>query len=356
MTTACEQARHPAPASLPTVDRRRKAVLLAWTLPALVLLVTALVAVEIFARWIYGRPSMHFGVEMWKYARTVKVRAENPEMSHRHRPNAQAFLMGVDVKINSLGLRDHEIAMTKPPGTCRVVVLGDSTTFGWGVPFEHTYSKLLEKTLNAKPPGARWQRFEVINTGIGNYNTAQEVAAFKERWLALSPDVVLLSWYINDAEPTPKPADNWLAYHSYGYVWLTTNLDALWRNIGANKSYRDYYRGLYGDDRPGWKRAQAAFAELGTLCQSRQLPWHILLIPELHSLAGNYEFKAIHDQLRQVGARHGVPVLDLIEAFPAAGDPKIYWASPDDAHPNGKANELMAAKLDAVIRAERWLE
>jgi lysophospholipase L1-like esterase len=337
-------------------NRRRRLLLLVRILPTVLLLALALLAVEIFARWKYGRPSMHFGLEMWKYAKTLKVRAENAEMSHRHRPNSEAFLMGVDVKINSLGLRDREITVKKPPDTCRVVVLGDSTTLGWGVPYDQLYCKIVEKELNAHPPSPRWRHYEVVNTGIGNYNTAQELASFKERWLALNPDLVWIGWYINDAEPTPKPSNNWLAYHSYGYIWLTSNFDAFERNLGVNQTYREYYRGLYADNQPGWKKCQDSFAELAAICRDHKLPLHILLIPELHTLSGNYEFKDIDDKIRAVGAKLGVSVLDLIEAFPADGDPLQYWASPEDDHPNGKANELMAAKIIATLRADEWFK
>jgi lysophospholipase L1-like esterase len=337
-------------------DRRRRLLLLIRIVPGLFLLVIALAGTELFARRIYGKPSMHFGLEMWKYAKTLKLRAEDPEMSHRHRPNAEAFLMGVDVKINSLGLRDHEISVQKPAGTYRIVVLGDSTTFGWGVPFEQTYPKLIEKSLNARPPAGGWTNYEVINTGIGNYNTAQELASLKDRWLVLKPDMVLIGWYINDAEPTPRPSYNWLAYHSYGYIWITSNFDALRRNLGAGQNYKQYYEGLYDDKQPGWPKCQAAFAELARLCKDRNTPLHVLLIPELHTLSGNYEFTHIDDLIRQIGIKNGVSVLDLIEAFPADGDPKQYWASPEDDHPNGKANELMAAKIEDVLRRDQWIK
>ena len=264
--------------------------------------------------------------------------------------------MGVDVKINSLGLRNREISPKKPPGTYRIVVLGDSTTLGWGAPFAELYPQLLEKALNANPSSTNWSNYEVINTGIGNYNTCQEVASFKERWLALEPDMVLIGWYINDAEPTPSPSKNWLAYHSYGFAWLASNFDSALRNVGANKDYRHYYNGLYENGQPGWIKSQAAFAELARLCAERHLPCHILLIPELHTLSGNYEFKPVHELIRQVGARNGLDVLDLIEAFPATGEPKDYWVTPEDAHPNGKANQLMTAKIDATLRANQWIK
>jgi hypothetical protein len=113
--------------------RRRRLLLLVKILPPVVLALICLAGIEIFARIVYARPSMHFGLEMWKYAKQLKIRAENKQMSHRHRPNSEAFLMGVDVKINSLGLRDYEVTLQKPPDAYRIVVLGDSTTLGWGV-------------------------------------------------------------------------------------------------------------------------------------------------------------------------------------------------------------------------------
>jgi lysophospholipase L1-like esterase len=337
-------------------DRQRRLRLLAKVIPVVMTVLFGLLALEIYARWLYSHPTMHFGLEMWKYARDLKLRAENAELSHRHRPNAHAFLMGVDVRINALGMRDREITKAKPPGTYRILVLGDSTTLGWGVPSDQLYPKILEQRLNANPPSQQWTNYEVLNTGIGNYNTSQEVASFKERWLELNPDMVWIAWYINDAEPTPKPSNNWFAYHSYGYNWVASNFDSALRNVGANKDYRAYYNGLYEANQPGWQRSQAAFAELSQLCRTRHLPLFILLIPELHTLSGNYEFKPIHDMIRQVGATNQTEVVDLIDAFPASGDPPTFWVSPEDAHPNGKANELMAAKIEAALRKESWVK
>src|SRR6185503_4068424 len=123
----------------------------------------------------------------------------------------------------------------------------------------------------------------------------QEVASLKQRWLALEPDMIFIAWFINDAEPTPKPSRNWFAYNSYGYTWIAANLDSMMRNVGANKGYKSYYGDLYLPEQPGWKKCQAAFADLATLCRERKIPLHLLLIPELHSLSGNYEFKQVND-------------------------------------------------------------
>ena len=81
---------------------------------------------------------------MWRYASKMKI-AVDDRRSHKHIPQASCVLMGVDVNINSKSLRDYEYAYTKPKDVYRILVLGDSFTFGWGVPFENTFSKVLEK-------------------------------------------------------------------------------------------------------------------------------------------------------------------------------------------------------------------
>jgi hypothetical protein len=50
---------------------------------------------------------------------------------------------------NSFGLRDVEFSLAKPEGTLRIVCLGDSVTYGAGVPFDETYEQQLERALKA---------------------------------------------------------------------------------------------------------------------------------------------------------------------------------------------------------------
>ena len=135
--------------------------------------------------------SKDFSMEMWKYAVAMKRAVPDPKLSFAHEPNTHAFLMGQDVKINSQGLRDNEYSLAKPPGVYRILMLGDSTTFGWGVPMNETTAKILERELNAvHVPG--YERFEVINAGVGNYDTVQEVTYYQTRGRDFHPDLVVL--------------------------------------------------------------------------------------------------------------------------------------------------------------------
>ncbi len=310
---------------------------------------------ELGARFLLGRPTMELGVEMWKYAKDVKLRHSNPEIGHRHRPNAHDFLMGVDVRTNSFGLRDPERTLEKPANTTRIMMLGDSIVFGWGCPQDQTMAARLERSLNENPvtPG---RKYEVINTGVGNSNTAMEETWFREEGCRFKPDCVLVGWFINDAEPTPIPSRNWLAYHSYAFVWLDSALDAMLRKSSARQNYQAYYRGLFRDEQPGYPKMKRSLAELSDFCREQKIPVHILLIPELHTLGANNEFKDVYAKVAADCAAVNLPVLDLTDAFPTDGKPESYWASPTDDHPNGLGHEMMAVKIDKVLRAEHWVQ
>lgn len=309
----------------------------------LALLVVALViggaALEALTRVVFDRNGMHFGLEMWKYAKQVKQRSSVAAMSHEHAPHREAVLMGVPVRTNSMGLRDREFSPEKPPGVHRILVLGDSMTFGWGARQEDTYPKVLERLLNGDG-----HRYEVINAGVGNYNSAQEVAYFRERGLLLQPDEVILGFYINDAEPTPTPTEGWVAQHSYAYVVASSLWDALARRAGFRPSLTAYYDNLYSENSPGWQACRAALTELAGLSRQAGVTLAIALIPELHAPNDQYPFRRAHELVAEVARREQVPVIDLLPAFHGV-EPRSLWVSPGDAHPNERAHAIIGRAL-----------
>jgi lysophospholipase L1-like esterase len=100
--------------------------------------------------------------------------------------------------ITSLGTRGAEPARPKPPGTFRILCLGDSGTFGWSVEDDQTYPAALEKRLNSwdqKPAGIR---YEVINAGVNGYTTYQSIETYKQLDELLKPDLITISTGRND--------------------------------------------------------------------------------------------------------------------------------------------------------------
>lgn len=130
-------------------------------------------------------------------------------IGHEHRP-------GVDLTVplaehaggsfrfqtNNRGLRRYgDTPEDKPPGTFRVLVLGDSQTDGY-VDNAESFSTRLERELDA--PG---RPVEVLNAGVAGYSPAQEYLWYDVRGAELTPDLVLVTFYPgNDALDLLDPA------------------------------------------------------------------------------------------------------------------------------------------------------
>ena len=113
----------------------------------------------------------------------------------------------IKIEINSLGWRDREIPIQKQEGTFRIVVVGDSITFGWGVELEETYVKQLEAILRLKTPD---KNYEIINMGIEGIGLYDALQILKRYGLKFRPDLVLLGFYLNDAKSiSPSPQRQW---------------------------------------------------------------------------------------------------------------------------------------------------
>ncbi|MDT5267946.1 MAG: hypothetical protein QOH49_132 [Acidobacteriota bacterium] len=101
------------------------------------------------------------------------------------------------VSINSDGLRDREHTRSKPAGTLRIAVVGDSYAEAFQVEREQAFWSVLEQKLRDCPALAG-REVEVINFGVSGYGTAQELLTLREKVWSYSPDVVLLAVTTNN--------------------------------------------------------------------------------------------------------------------------------------------------------------
>jgi lysophospholipase L1-like esterase len=105
------------------------------------------------------------------------------------------------VHTNERGFRTAPFADRPAPGTTRVAVLGDSSTFGWGVEAFEAYPARLQGELAARwgiPP----ERIEVLNLGVPGYSSFQGRVLLERVALPLAPDVVVWSYLSNDGAVT----------------------------------------------------------------------------------------------------------------------------------------------------------
>lgn len=113
-----------------------------------------------------------------------------PETTWRHATSD----FDVRVATNSLGLRGPEVVLPKPPGRYRVLALGDSFTFGWGVELEDAWHSRAARELEA--PDER--SVEVVAAGVPGWSPLQQFVFLEQRGLDLQPDLVLWQLCSND--------------------------------------------------------------------------------------------------------------------------------------------------------------
>jgi lysophospholipase L1-like esterase len=105
------------------------------------------------------------------------------------------------VATNSRGFRTPEFADVPAPGTVRIAVLGDSSTFGWGIASTDAYPALLGPAL-AERLGIDPSRVEILNLGVPGYSSFQGRVLLERIALGFQPDAVVWSYLSNDGAVT----------------------------------------------------------------------------------------------------------------------------------------------------------
>ena len=284
-----------------------------------------------------------YELEMWKYAREVKVRDARPDLGHRHRPDGAARRMGVDVRTNAFGFRGPSIDEAAAPGVARIAFVGDSTTLGWGVAEADTFAGQVVDTLVRQG-----RKVDGYNLGVGNYNTAQELALFDEVGARLRPDIIVLSYFINDAEPMPTyPVENLLNMNSATWIVFSYRLDSILRQFGELPDWKKYYRDLYKADAPGWQKTQDALKRFAGIARQLGSTLIVFNIPELRELKP-YPFDDVTAKVRAVVEGEGITFVDLLPTVENL-DPASLWVTVPDPHPNDVANKAFARRMTSEI-------
>jgi hypothetical protein len=120
------------------------------------------------------------------------------ELPVNGRLNGEEFTWGHRVENNKLGFREREIELAKPAHTYRVIVLGDSLTWGVGLAPESRYTAVTEMLLNNTADNIT---FEVLNFGIIGAPTVLERDTLREVKDVVKPDLIVVGFCLNDPQP-----------------------------------------------------------------------------------------------------------------------------------------------------------
>jgi len=148
---------------------------------------------------------------------------------------------GSFVVINQDGLRDRDHSRTKPSGTLRIAVLGDSYAEAIEVPVEQTFWSLLGGDLDRSGAG-HGRQVEVLNFGVRGYGTVQELLTLRCCVWDYFPDLVLLAFYSgNDVSDNSPTLDRSPTRYARPYLQPTS---AGW---GIDRSFRRAWRYRAGE-------------------------------------------------------------------------------------------------------------
>ncbi|MDP8255628.1 MAG: hypothetical protein P9M14_07765 [Candidatus Alcyoniella australis] len=149
------------------------------------------------------------------------------DVRYRLRPGAPNPCPGQEDRINYQGTRGPEFKQDKPTGVQRILCLGDSTTFGWGLSADQTYPAQLQRMIDQIKPGA----FEVINGGIPGTNNYQQILFFEELAHRWTPDVVI--WRVG-----PNGRDDIIRYRRLRRSILGRGVLTLRDGLSHSRLYR----------------------------------------------------------------------------------------------------------------------
>ncbi|MEW6203220.1 MAG: GDSL-type esterase/lipase family protein [bacterium] len=161
--------------------------------------------------------------------RITDVLTQDAVLFWRNRPNMDTRFEGTRIITDSMGLRVGKRAgneaNSKRAGVLRIICLGASPTFGWGVKYEEAYSQQLERLLRG-----RGIRAEVINAGMIGYTSHQGKLLLEREIAGLEPDLVTVNYVVNDIDKyrfyrTNGKPDITLGPQNANIVWMRNIID-----------------------------------------------------------------------------------------------------------------------------------
>ncbi len=328
-----------------------------------------------------------------------------PGVLYEPRPGASKVIVrehsgDVLYSINELGYRGRPCAIPKPKGTFRVLVLGDSVTFGVDLSAEERYTEKLESMLNGNRPHESAVSFEVVNISAGGWNTFNQRSWLEHRGPDFDPDMVILQFHVNDVDdpmahlggnafvllrdipeeyfPDPRTSERadiiFLRKPDEIPAWDVLN----WYLYGRSASWTAVYNAFFHRDekdpvREGriqfawcldwlsrtdsvqWAWTERQLTAVSRICESRGIPLLVILPPMAYQVnnlepSGNAAFRNIGEFCSKNGIRY-LNLLPIITQK-SGNNPVLYYLEGDASHFNAMGHTLIAESVFDLIADE----
>src|SRR5580704_3257817 len=290
------------------------------------------------------------------------ISSEVPGLVYQLAPNHSGD--GIETDSNGFRLRPVGLA----PARHNVLIVGDSISFGTGVPYAKSYAPALESRLNQ----GLGQSVAVWNAAVPGYNTSQEAAMLLRAAPLVRPDLVVVQFCMNDYLDPPvltaggnldqsySIAENGsafsnpikLLYYSRALVFFKEKFKDLqrarpeWFPVWAHYIHRV-------QKKPGWQRAKDALLRIQDSCNRSGARLLFVIFPVEQQL--RIGDRAAQDDLLQFTRANGIETLDLYDSFRAHWRDGLYidyWEQVkqfDKVHPNERGHALAAEQIAEAI-------
>jgi lysophospholipase L1-like esterase len=323
------------------------------------------------------------------------IYAPGQQLTDRVRPELPSR-----IRVNSLGFRGREIAEAKAPGTLRVMVLGDSYTFGDHVNTEEAWPARLEESLTQRIAGLpvkgapvrgaeirmevtlgeaasaarRPSSVEVINAGVNGFGILDEERLWEKAGERLRPDIVVITFSPNDFPDMARPALMYdqmrsnaglksrfligpllrLAQHTAifnGLQILRARMIVAWARRASHQE-EGSAREREDEWTAGWR---GAFMRLAAEIKGQGRRVLLVIYPSYPHVVGAEPLRAGAD-LPGWAQEAGVESLDLLPALQkAAQDGERLYLVPLDSHPAPAGHRVAAEAVAEKLESLGWL-
>lgn len=321
-------------------------------------------SIGIFVSLFLGEMSLRL-FYLNRYTTKDLVLSKNNKLVYENKPSINfKNKYGIKVSYNSLGFIGNEIK-SKQYGVFRILAIGDSITDATYLPQEERYVNRLGEILKKKAN----KGIEVINGGVGGYNTWQELELVKDKLLQVEPDLIMVGICLNDYIDTkPRLKDtafnmvvenyrdgsrarylDFLYQRSDLYKFLYDSLSTLRRMRYNDAGYRHYLEEYRFDiNQADFKKWEIPFKEMITLAQRNNIKILFVLFPLDNQIVRGE--KESCGSLSRFFKTEGAYYLDLIKDFNlAAADGKVLFVKHDIIHPTSLGHYITAEAIANYI-------
>ena len=295
-------------------------------------------------------------IEKLKYALHSFKKSENPILDKEHVTNQNINLMGVKLKFNSLGNRNSDLINPKSENEIRIHIVGGSLVMGWGVKQDNIFSSKLETKLNRFITNSSVNdisNFKIINSGVMNTNTEYHVESAIYNFKKIKPDIIILGYFIDDSKLLTKNKLTPILKYTYFLSFLYKKIES-YLYFGT---LQDYYAKINDENGPGWKKTEEAIYKLKKFCKINNVRFVIMLLPDFQDFSNKNRLEEIYLNVLNRINKINISTINTYESLKKKYEknPKNSWISKDDAHPDGKAHDIISNDILIFILEKNLL-